>query len=181
MKGGVAEALDTAKDFSLPPIQLLTSVYHLVLIMPLYDVEYICPLEYTQQEQLADALTNLHATRFKTPRCFVNVRFTDASNQLVFRGGKPRKYNRIIIRTRAGGNRSKESYNDHCKAIVSEWERIVGREGDNGLRTVWIMGALTAALEAGISRPGVSSSFFVVALWTFYCFLSVSSNLGAQF
>lgn len=137
--------------------------------MPLYDVEYVCPLEYTQQEQLANALTNLHATRFKTPRCFVNVRFTDVSNQLVFRGGVPRKYNRVIIRTRAGGNRSKESYNDHCKAIVSEWERIVGNEGDNGLRTVWIMGALTAALEAGIPRPGVGSSSVAVVLWTFFC------------
>lgn len=126
--------------------------------MPLYDVEYVCSLTFAQQEQLANALTNLHSTRFSTPRCFVNVRFTDVSSQVVFRGGVLRKYNRIIIRTRAGGNRSNEIYIDHCKAVLSEWERIVGEGGDSTLRTVWVMGALTTALEAGIPRPKVSNS-----------------------
>lgn len=126
--------------------------------MPLYDVEYVCSLTFAQQEQLANALTNLHSTRFGTRRCFVNVRFTDVSSQVVFRGGVLRKYNRIIIRTRTGGNRSNEIYIDHCKAVVSEWERIVAEDGDQSLRTVWVMGALTIALEAGIARPKVGIS-----------------------
>lgn len=123
--------------------------------MPLYDVEYVCPLTLTQQESLANAFTNLHAKRFNAPRYFVNVRFTDVSNQVVFRGGIRRQYNRIILRTRAGGNRTNEVYIEHCRAIVAEWERIVGSKGTEGLRTVWVMGALTTALEAGIARPKV--------------------------
>jgi phenylpyruvate tautomerase PptA (4-oxalocrotonate tautomerase family) len=126
--------------------------------MPLYDIEYVCSLSFEEQEQLANALTSLHATRFKTPRCFVNVRFTDVSKQIVFRGGKLRKYNRVIIRTRAGENRTNEIYVDHCKTVVSEWERNIGKEGERGLRTVWVLGALTTALEAGIARPKVGVS-----------------------
>lgn len=123
--------------------------------MPLYDVEYVCPLTCAQQEALAEAFTNLHAKRFNTPRYFVNVRFTDASNQVVFRGGHRRKYNRVILRTRAGSNRTNESYIEHCRAIAAEWEQIVGNEDDESLRTIWVMGALTTALEAGLARPKV--------------------------
>lgn len=140
---------------------------HIICIMPLYDIEHISPLPFTTKEQLAIALTNLHAARFNTPRCFVNVRFTDVSTQIVFRGGKPRRYNRVIIRTRAGSNRTNEIYIEHCKAVVSTWEQIVGKDGERGLRTVWIMGALTTALEAGIARPKVSLLFFATfrGLW----------------
>ena len=123
--------------------------------MPLYDIEYVCPLTPEQQEQLAIAFTELHSKRFNTPRFFINVRYTDASNQVVFRGGVRRKYNRIILRTRASNNRTNEGYIEHCKAIVAEWERIVGTVGEESLRTVWVMGALTTALEAGIARPNV--------------------------
>lgn len=130
--------------------------------MPLYDIEHIHPLNPTQQEDLAIALTNLHADRFHTPRTFINVRYTDASNQVVFRGGVRRRYNRVIVRTRAGDNRSREMYIEHCRAIVGEWERIVGKEGELGLRTVWVLGALTAAVEAGIARPKVNSSCLAV-------------------
>ncbi len=127
--------------------------------MPLYDVEYVTPLTPEQQEQLAIAFTAAHAGRFNTPRYFVNVRYTDVSNQVVFRGGIRRKYNRVILRTRAGSNRSNELYLEHCNHIVSEWERIVGKGGQEGLRTVWVMGALTTALEAGIGRPKVRTQF----------------------
>lgn len=123
--------------------------------MPLYDVEYICHLDYAQQEALAKAFTNLHAERFNTPHYFVNVRFTDVSNQLIFRGGHRRKYNRVILRTRAGSNRTNEIYIEHCHAMVTEWEKIVGNSDDESLRTVWVIGALTTALEAGLARPKV--------------------------
>ncbi|KAM0464879.1 hypothetical protein ACHAPV_001870 [Trichoderma viride] len=103
--------------------------------MPLYDVEYVTPLTSEQQEQLAIAFTDLHSKRFNTPRFFINVRYTDVSNQVVFRGGVRRKYNRVIIRTRAGSNRTNETYLDHCKHITAEWERLVGKEGEKGLRT----------------------------------------------
>ncbi|UKZ74718.1 hypothetical protein TrVFT333_002388 [Trichoderma virens FT-333] len=121
--------------------------------MPLYDVEYVTPLTPRQQELLANAFTTVHSKRFNTPRYFVNVRYTDVSHQIVFRGGVRRKYNRLILRTRAGSNRSSEEYLEHCKDLVGEWEKIVGTDGEMGLRTVWINGTLTQALEAGIGRP----------------------------
>lgn len=123
--------------------------------MPLYDVEYVSPLTPDQQAQLAQTFTNLHAKRFNTPRFFVNVRFTDASTQIVFRGGIRRQYNRVILRTRSGSNRTNEVYIEHCRDIVKGWEGIVGDQGELGLRTVWVLGALTTALEAGIARPKV--------------------------
>ena len=137
--------------------------------MPLYDVEYVVPLTPEQQEQLAIAFTTVHAKRFNTPRYFVNVRFTDVSTQVVFRGGIRRKYNRLILRTRAGNNRTNEVYLDHCKQLVSEWERVVGKQDEKGLRTVWVLGALTTALEAGIGRPKVRFEQSSLRFMVVYC------------
>jgi len=125
--------------------------------MPLYDVEHVTPLSPDQQSALAIALTDLHSTRFKTPKFFLNVRYTDVSNQVVFRGGKRARYNRVVLRTRAGEQRSKEMYDDHCRDIVKAWDNFVGQGVGTGsdLRTVWVMGALTTAVECGIARPRV--------------------------
>lgn len=133
--------------------------------MPLYDVEHTYPLSTTEQSTLAIALTDLHATRFSTPRIFVNVRFTDArQGPVVYRGGVLREsFNRIIIRTRAGESRSKEVYDEHCRSVVETWDKVVGKGGDEKLlRTVWVMAALTTALEMGVSRPKVSN---LVSFW----------------
>ncbi|OQU94754.1 hypothetical protein CLAIMM_01061 [Cladophialophora immunda] len=123
--------------------------------MPLYDVEHVAALTPDQQEALAKAFTNLHSTRFRTPKFFLNVRYTDVSGQVVFRNGRRAVYNRIILRTRAGEQRSKELYDEHCRDIIKIWEDIVGTEGELGLRTVWVLGALTTAVECGIARPKV--------------------------
>ncbi len=125
--------------------------------MPLYDIEHILPLTPSQQELLAQSFTTLHATRFNTPKFFINVRFTDASSQVVFRGGKRAVYNRLILRTRVGEQRSKELYDEHCRDLVQAWGNVVGREGggERELRTVWVLGALTTAVECGIARPRV--------------------------
>ncbi|KIW72147.1 hypothetical protein PV04_00366 [Phialophora macrospora] len=125
--------------------------------MPLYDVEHVIPLTEEQQETLAKAFTDAHATRFKTPKFFINVRYTDARGQAVFRGGRRAVYNRLILRTRAGDQelRSKQLYDDHCRELVRVWERVVGKEAERALRTVWVLGALTTAVECGIARPRV--------------------------
>lgn len=130
--------------------------------MPLYDVEHITPLTEAQQASLAQAFTNLHSRRFATPRFFINVRYTDVSAQPVYRGGRKVEYNRVILRTRVGEQRSKDLYDEHCRDIVRIWEEQVGQgtgEGGakNSLRTVWVLGALTTAVECGIARPRVSS------------------------
>ncbi|KAI9683991.1 MAG: hypothetical protein M1822_005818 [Bathelium mastoideum] len=93
--------------------------------MPLYDVEYVTPLTDQAQEELAKALTRIHADRFGTPSYFVNVRYVDVSSQKVFRGGIARRYNRIIFRCRAGETRSVALYNEHCASIVEAWGRII--------------------------------------------------------
>lgn len=123
--------------------------------MPLYDVEHIIPLTEEQQSSLAIAFTNLHCNRFKTPKFFINVRYSDVSAQAVYRGGKKVEYNRVILRTRVGEQRSKDVYDEHCRDIVATWEEHIGRGAREGLRTVWVLGALTTAVESGIARPRV--------------------------
>ncbi|KAJ5147797.1 hypothetical protein N7526_001149 [Penicillium atrosanguineum] len=117
--------------------------------MPLYDIEtYIpSPLRHTGTTSYRPNKPTRHTIQH-TPMLRKHV-----SSQIVFRGGKLRRYNRVIIRTRAGSNRTNEIYVEHCKAVVAEWEQIVGKNAERGLRTVWVMGALTTALEAGIARP----------------------------
>jgi len=66
--------------------------------------------------------------------------------------------NRAILRTRVSENRTKEQYGEHCKELIAAWDRIVESEDvdskhDKTLRTVWIMGALTTAVEMGFQRP----------------------------
>lgn len=132
--------------------------------MPLYDIEHVIPLSDEQQEALAKAFTSIHCQRFQTPSFFINVRFSDVSLQKVYRGGVLRKYNRAILRTRAGENRTKEMYGEHCHELIKAWDEIVmeqsgenqkGADGDRNLRTVWVLGALTTAVEMGIQRPSV--------------------------
>jgi hypothetical protein len=131
--------------------------------MPLYDIEHHTPIPPSQQSAVAIALTNLHTKTFHTPRFFINVRFTPlAENKITtFRGGERATYNRAILRTRASGSRSVELYNTHCHNVVRIWEAVMGLEtqeqklGENGLRTVWVLGALTTAVELGVERPMV--------------------------
>lgn len=121
--------------------------------MPLYDIEHVIPLTEDQQSRLAQAFTTFHAHRFQTPSFFINVRFTDASQQKVYRGGVLKWYNRAILRTRTSENRTREMYGEHCKDLIRAWSGIVGDGDKEDLRTVWIMGALTTAVEMGIQRP----------------------------
>ncbi|KAK5991012.1 hypothetical protein PT974_09287 [Cladobotryum mycophilum] len=123
--------------------------------MPLYDIEHVIPLTLEQQTSIAQAFTATHAKRFKTPSFFINVRFTDASTQVVFRGGVLRKYNRAILRTRTGEGRPSDLYNEHCRDLIRLWAEMVRSEGERELRTVWVLGALTTAVEDGFERPKV--------------------------
>lgn len=126
--------------------------------MPLYDIEHVIPLTDEQQEALAKAFTSIHCTRFHTPSFFINVRFTDVSAQKVYRGGVLRYYNRAILRTRVSESRTREQYGEHCRELIKAWDKIVSLDivdsaHDKTLRTVWIMGALTTAVEMGFQRP----------------------------
>ena len=56
--------------------------------MPLYEIEHISPLSRSQKDALAASITQIHSHLFTTPSLFVNVRFTNISNQDVYIGGK---------------------------------------------------------------------------------------------
>lgn len=56
--------------------------------MPAYEVEYICPLSEGQRDELAAAITKIHAEQFGAPSLFVNVRFTDVKEHATYVGGK---------------------------------------------------------------------------------------------
>lgn len=69
-----------------------------------------------------------------------------------------RYYNRAILRTRVSENRTTEQYGEHCLDLMKIWDEIivpasVDSEHDKSLRTVWIMGTLTTAVEMGFQRP----------------------------
>lgn len=121
--------------------------------MPLYDIEHVIPLTDKQQLDLANALTKAHTDRFHTPTYFINVRFTDVSDMKVFRSGRLVKYNRAILRTRQSENRTSDILNQHCKAVIECWEKTIGTGPQNGIHAVWILGALSAGMEAGFPRP----------------------------
>jgi phenylpyruvate tautomerase PptA (4-oxalocrotonate tautomerase family) len=148
---------------ALPRIESLIFLHKCIVMnesiaMPLYDIEYVIPLTDEQQEALAKAFTLIHCKRFHTPSFFINVRFTDVSAQKVYRGGVLRYYNRAILRTRVSENRTREQYGEHCKELIAAWDNVIRPEDINSrhektLRTVWIMGALTTAVEMGFQRP----------------------------
>jgi len=56
--------------------------------MPSYEVEHVCPLTVAQQDEIAQAITRIHSTKFSTPKLFVNVRFTDITGHVVYVAGK---------------------------------------------------------------------------------------------
>lgn len=76
----------------------------------------------------------------------------------VCREGVLRKYNRAVLRTRRFEDRTVDVYNGHCRDILQIWEDVVGKGGERGLRTAWVLGTLTTAVEAGFKRPIVSTS-----------------------
>lgn len=56
--------------------------------MPFYQVEHCIPLEKSQRDSLAQAITLIHTRKFATPSLFVNVRFTDSNQDINYVAGK---------------------------------------------------------------------------------------------
>jgi phenylpyruvate tautomerase PptA (4-oxalocrotonate tautomerase family) len=132
--------------------------------MPFYSVQHAVALTISQQDELAEALTKLHSTRFTTPRLFVNVSFTDVSNATIYVAGRRKNSNTIQAFVRSGPSRTQQDWDDHCRDIAAAWDRIIGSglpkirrgdpEHDYSLRGVIIMGGLLAGVEAGFTLPG---------------------------
>lgn len=56
--------------------------------MPFYEVQHACPLDKTQRDEIAKAITFIHTRKFCTPSLFVNLNFTNSSEHCTYIGGE---------------------------------------------------------------------------------------------
>ncbi|TWU75368.1 hypothetical protein ED733_000329 [Metarhizium rileyi] len=105
--------------------------------MPLYEVRHSYALTDVQREELAGAITQLHATKFATPSVFVHVRFIleDLSGGHYFMAGK-RRYNNsngITAYVRTSPARTKADFDQLAQHIEEAWYRVIGaRPAEDG-------------------------------------------------
>ncbi|RSL52475.1 hypothetical protein CEP51_015050 [Fusarium floridanum] len=108
------------------------------------DADFVQLLDEMQnREDLVKALSD----RFKTPRWYINVIFTDASAQTV------------------GPTRSRESFNELCSEINSAWHHIVHPKLSNSelppreleLAAIFITSELLAGIKVGFPVPAAGT------------------------
>ncbi|RJE21906.1 hypothetical protein PHISCL_05751 [Aspergillus sclerotialis] len=125
--------------------------------MPFYEIEHAFNLPKSQRDELAQAITRIHARKFAAPSLFVNIRFTDSKDHRNYVGGKECDVNRIFAYVRAGGTRKKADFDDLAHQIVDAWDRIINsaEEGsrEKVLNRVFVMDAITAGVESGFALP----------------------------
>ncbi|KAJ9212754.1 hypothetical protein DTO166G4_5566 [Paecilomyces variotii] len=130
--------------------------------MPLYEIYHSTPLTTIQKSHLAQSITSLHSTTFRTPSLFVNLRFVapePAGDYFV--AGKPTQPtspNRIVAMVRTGGpGRSKEIFDEVARKIEGIWEDVVVNTdgGEKGRKLHFIVfTTILAAVENGVVIPG---------------------------
>lgn len=99
--------------------------------MPYYEVYHSYPLTGEQQQEIASAITNLHAITFTTPSLFVHVQFikSDESGSTVhFMAGTRRsaQTNRIIGIVRTSAKRTKADFDQLAQRIENAWYSALG-------------------------------------------------------
>ena len=145
--------------------------------MPAYEVEHVVPLDSQQKDEIAQSITAAHTSLFTTPSLFVNVRFTDTSNQDVYVGGKKvalsipsqhatkeayliqKRTNRILAHVRPGGGRSNTQFNELCSKLEQMWATYA-RQSESGGPDDWdlrifVLGSIVAGSEGGLPLPKV--------------------------
>lgn len=137
--------------------------------MPFYEVHHSYPLSADQQQTLASAITNLHATTFSTPSIFVHVQFVradDTGKVEYFMAGQRRtgKVNRIVGILRTSPTRTKADFDKLAIGIEEVWynaldvkppgpgEVISAANADKKLGLVAFTPMITAR-EAGFAAP----------------------------
>ncbi|KAF2764905.1 hypothetical protein EJ03DRAFT_331436 [Teratosphaeria nubilosa] len=132
--------------------------------MPLYEVQHSMPLTASQQDDLAVAITDIHSTKFTTPKMFVNVSYHDISKTVSYIGGKRRTgQNHVRAHVRVGPSRTQEHWDDLSLQVTKAWDRIIGvglpkvkraaPDPDTSLRSFIILGGLVGGVEAGFVLP----------------------------
>lgn len=122
--------------------------------MPFYTIHHADSLSEVQQEQLAQAITDIHSSKFTTPKVFVNVAFQDISKETRFVGGKKKVANLISANVRHGPSRTQEDYADLIKQIQAAWARIVP---GTTMNRVVLNGSIVAGMEAGFILPSAGN------------------------
>jgi len=130
--------------------------------MPFYEVYHCCPLSISQQDELAAAITTIHANKFTALRNFVNVAFKDVNDAPRYVAGKRQTSNQIFAWVRTGPTRTHEDWEDLIRQIEHAWGSVCGlplpqakgrTPPDTSLRGVVVMGGLVAAMESGFMIP----------------------------
>lgn len=132
--------------------------------MPYYEVNHTISLLPSQKSDLARAITEIHSTRFSTPRLFVNVKFTDFSETPLFIGGHEQKKSHILAHVRTGASRTTKDFNTLCADVTAAWNDIVvplpkvrrsdsDTDEDRKLYSVFVLGDIVAGMEAGFEIP----------------------------
>lgn len=114
-----------------------------------------------QQDSLAEAITQIHCKTFDALSIFVNIRFTDISNSVLYVGGKrvslvilllctaptvpfgfqidltcpQRNTNRISATVRAGPARTRADFDSLCYQIHAAWRSAVTPKHVGGVVT----------------------------------------------
>lgn len=131
--------------------------------MPFYEIYHCCPLSISQQDELAAAITTIHANKFTALKNFVNVAFKDISTAPRYIAGKRQVSNQIFAWVRTGPTRTQDDWTDLIRQIEGAWQHVCGTPlpqakgrtaPDTSLRGVVVMGGLVAAMEAGFIIPG---------------------------
>ncbi|QDS73485.1 hypothetical protein FKW77_009168 [Venturia effusa] len=122
--------------------------------MPLYTITHTTPLSSTKKDKLATALTNLHATKFTTPKMFVNIRFVNAEHYRIetYVAGKAmegKENNYLEAHVRAGAERPKELFAELAEEMVKIWEDVVRHDSIR----VFIYGDIIGGYEYGFPIP----------------------------
>jgi hypothetical protein len=130
--------------------------------MPFYEINHCCPLSISQQDELALAITNIHANKFQALKNFVNVGFKDVSSAPRYIAGKRQSSNFIFANVRTGPSRTQADWEELIRDVEKAWYDICGTplpqmkgrpEPDTKLRGVMVLGGLVTGLEAGFVLP----------------------------
>ena len=125
--------------------------------MPSYIVHHSLPLTESQQQQIANGITEIHSRIFTSLSALVNVHFADVSSSRVFIAGNRREVPNTIQGTlRSGHTRTRAMYDQLCHELITMWD-TVARSGKTGFGEdelrVFLTGGLLAAIEGGFLIP----------------------------
>jgi len=129
--------------------------------MPYYEVNHAVSLTEGQKSDLANAITQIHSTKFTTPRMFVNVKYTDISQTLLYIGGKRKTKSHMMAHVRTGPSRGTAAFNDLCTELNKAWDSIVPLpkikrslpDEDRTLYSIFVLGDIVAGQESGFNIP----------------------------